>query len=122
MCVHCEAMSSFSSDATSRKMQGGSRRAIDRGTARMAGRMKSRTISSESGGFAIRRHPWGNGKGRWPGSRVEFENVSILNDVRTFHHQTVVHVRSPEKACVPKVLGEVTMNMLSRILHGGAMP
>ena len=53
---------------------------------------------------------------------MEFENVSILNDVRAFHHQTVVHMRSPEKACIPEVLGEVTMNMLGRILHAGTAP
>jgi hypothetical protein len=53
---------------------------------------------------------------------VKFENVPILNDVRTLYHQTVVLVRPPEEACISQMLGKVTMNMSGRILHSGATP
>jgi hypothetical protein len=53
---------------------------------------------------------------------MEFENVPILNDMRALYHLTVVLVRPPEEACVPQLLGEVTMNMRGRILHSGAAP
>jgi hypothetical protein len=46
------------------------------------------------------------------------ENVPILNDVSALYHQTVVLVRAPEEARISQMLGEVTMNMGSRIPYG----
>jgi hypothetical protein len=117
--VQRDAMSSSLNDGTSRNTQSGSRRAIDRGTARIAGRMNSRTIWAERRGSAISRHLCGKRKYPAAGSCVEFENVPILNDVRALYHQTVVLVRPPEETCVPKMLREVTVHMRGRILHRG---
>ena len=98
--VHRDAMPS-SSNGTSRNTQSGSRRAIDRGTASIAGLMNSRAISAGRCGSAISRHLCRNRKYPAVRSRVEFENVPILNDVRALYHQTVVLVRLPEEACIP---------------------
>jgi hypothetical protein len=93
---------------------------MDRGTARIAGRMNSRTMSAERRGPAMSRHLCGNREYPAAGSCVEFENAAILNDVRALYHLTIMLVRPPEEACVPQLLGEVTMNMRGCILHGGA--
>jgi len=95
---------------------------MDRGTARIAGRMNSRTMSAERRRSAISRHLCGNRMYPASGSCVEFENVPILNDVRALYHLTVVLVRPPEEARVPQLLGEVTMNMRGCILHSAAAP